>query len=174
MRISGSRIPGTSDQPGIAIAGYTLRGLLVAFLLVAPAEVRTQDEVTLQAETQQQLGDGLVKAEGYVSIHAGSVHLTADRVDFWPDEGRVVAEGNVVYQQDDQKIVADRLEVDLNTGTGRFLNAFGMAGRDLYFYGDVIEKKSEDIYVIEGGAFTSCAQPTPRSGRLQSRKWPAA
>ncbi len=162
MRISGSRIPGTSDQPGIAIAGYTLRGLLFAFLLVAPAEVRAQDEVTLQAETQQQLGDGLVKAEGYVSIRAGSVHLTADRVDYWPDEGRVVAEGNVVYQQDDQKIVAARLEVDLNTKTGRFLNAFGMAGRDFYFYGDVIEKKSEDIYVIEGGWFTSCAQPTPR------------
>ena len=117
---------------------------------------------TLQAETQQQLGDGLVKAEGYVSIRSGSVHLTADRVDFWPAEGRVVAEGNVVYQQDDQKIVAARLEADLNTKTGRFLNAYGMAGRDLYFYGDVIEKISEDTYVIEGGAFTSCSQPTPR------------
>ncbi len=121
-----------------------------------------QEEMTLQAETQQQLAEGLVKAEGYVSIRSGPVHLTADRVDFWPDEGRVVAEGNVVYQQDDQKIVATRLEADLNTRTGRFHNAYGMAGTDLYFYGDIIEKTSEDTYVIERGAFTSCAQPTPR------------
>jgi lipopolysaccharide assembly outer membrane protein LptD (OstA) len=126
------------------------------------ARARAQDDVTLQAETQQQLGEGLVKAEGYVSIRSGPVHLTADRVDFWPDEGRVVAEGNVVYQQDDQKIVATRLEADLNTRTGRFHNAYGTAGSDLYFYGDIIEKTSEDTYVIERGAFTSCAQPTPR------------
>lgn len=135
---------------------------MLPFLLLASALGHAQEETTLQAETQQQLADGAVKAEGYVSIRSGPVHLTADRVDFWPDEGRVVAEGNVVYQEDDQKIVATRLEADLNTRTGRFFNAHGMAGRDLYFYGDIIEKQSEDVYVIEGGAFTSCAQPTPR------------
>ena len=105
---------------------------------------------------------GHVQAEGYVDIQSGDIRLTADKVDFWPDEMRVVAEGNVVFQQGDQKIIASRLEADLRTETGRFLNAHGMAGRDLYFYGDVIEKESEDTYVIEGGAFTSCAQPTPR------------
>jgi LPS-assembly protein len=162
MRISGSLQPGALDLPGIGIERWASFLVTAIVLMVMPEWALAQDETTLQAETQQQLGDGLVKAEGYVSIRSGSLHLTADKVDFWPDEGRVVAEGNVVYEQNDQKIVATRLEADLNTKTGRFINAYGMAGRDLYFYGDIIEKVSEDIYTIEHGAFTSCAQPTPR------------
>ena len=142
-----------------------LRGpwLLCALLAAAPSTLaQPTSELTLLAEQQQQLEDGHVRAEGYVSIRLGNTHITADIVDFWPGELRVVAEGNVVFQQGDQKIVATRLEAELDGQTGRFFNAYGMAGGDLYFYGDVIEKESEDVYVIEGGAFTSCSQPTPR------------
>ncbi len=121
----------------------------------------TQD-VTLKAERQEQVAKGHARAEGYVDLRSGDVHITADRVEFWDEEMRVIAEGNVVYEQGDQKIIATRMEADLNTKTGRFFNAHGRAGADLYFYGDIIEKESEDVYAIEGGAFTSCAQPTPR------------
>jgi LPS-assembly protein len=135
----------------------------------APAE-----ETTLKAATQEQVEKGHVKAEGYVDIHSGDVHLTADRVEFWNEEMRVIAEGNVVYEQGDQKIIATRLEADLRTKTGRFFNAHGRTGADLYFYGDVLEKISEDTYVVEGGVFTSCAQPVPRwnftSGRATIRR----
>ena len=142
-----------------------LRGPLLLWVLHAAAPstlAQPPGGLTLQAEKQEQLEDGHVRAEGYVSIRLGDTHLTADIVDFWPEELRVIAEGNVVFRQGDQKIVATRLEADLEGKTGRFFNAYGMAGRDLYFYGDVIEKESEDVYVIEGGAFTSCSQPTPR------------
>lgn len=137
-----------------------LAGLGLFF--VAPELHAQQDDVVLRAEEQRQLAEGHAVAEGYVDIRSGDVHLTADWVEFWRDEMKVVAEGNVVFEQGDQKIVASRLEADLRTGTGRFHNAHGMAGQDLYFYGDVIEKISEDVYVIERGAFTSCAQPVPR------------
>ena len=75
---------------------------------------------------------------------------------------KVVAEGNVVFQQGDQKIVGDRVEVSLEDGTGKFYDAYGNAGSDFFFHGDVVEKVDEDTYVVEHGAFTSCAQPTPR------------
>ena len=137
--------------------------LLLYFLIAPLTAVKAQEtETTIQADLQQQLEDGRVTAQGYVSIRSGNILLTADTVEYWPEEGRVVAEGNVVYRQDDQKIVAERLEADLVAGKGRFYNAYGVAGSDLYFYGKVIEKESEDTYVIENGAFTSCAQPTPR------------
>jgi LPS-assembly protein len=137
--------------------------LVLAIFLVGPSLVLAQgDQAILLAESQEQMEDGHVLAEGYVDLRFGDVHLTADRVEFWSDEMRVVAEGNVVYQQGDQKIIATRLDADLRTKTGRFHNAHGLAGSDLYFYGDIIEKVSEDTYVIERGAFTSCAQPTPR------------
>ncbi len=119
-------------------------------------------EATLKADYQEQVEKGHARAEGYVDLRFEDVHITADRVEFWDEEMRVIAEGNVVYEQGDQKIIATRMEADLRTKTGRFFNAHGRAGTDLYFYGDIIEKESEDTYVIEGGAFTSCAQPTPR------------
>ncbi|HEX9725246.1 MAG TPA: putative LPS assembly protein LptD [Vicinamibacteria bacterium] len=118
--------------------------------------------VTLDAEVQEQLEKGHVRATGYVDIVSGDVRLSADRVDFWSEEMRVVAEGNVVFQQGDQKIVGDRVEANLENGTGKFYNAYGNAGSDLFFHGEVVEKVDEDTYVVEHGAFTSCAQPTPR------------
>jgi len=125
-------------------------------------QAQEAQEATLKADYQEQVAKGHARAEGYVDLRSGDIHITADRVDFWDEEMRVVAEGNVVYEQGDQKIVATRMEADLNTKTGRFFNAHGRTGADLYFYGDIIEKESEDTYLIEGGAFTSCAQPTPR------------
>jgi LPS-assembly protein len=131
-------------------------------------------QLTLQAESQEQVEKGHVKAKGYVAIVSGDMLLQADTVDFWNEEMRLVAEGNVVFQQGDQKIVGDRVEVNLDDGTGKFYNAYGYAGSDLYFRGEVIERVSEDVYIIERGAFTACAQPTPRwrftSGKAYVRR----
>ncbi|MGH9334955.1 MAG: LPS-assembly protein LptD, partial [Vicinamibacteria bacterium] len=132
---------------------------LLLSLLLAQSEPQ---EATLKANYQEQVEKGHARAEGYVDLRYGDVRVTADRLEFWDEEMRVTAEGNVVYEQGDQKIIATRLEADLRTKTGRFFNAHGRAGNDLYFYGDIIEKESEDTYVVEGGAFTSCAQPVPR------------
>jgi LPS-assembly protein len=151
----------------IAPAAFLVRRPALPLVLVLAArasfpESQEPQEATLKAEYQEQVEKGHARAEGYVDLRSGDVHITADRVDFWDEEMRVVAEGNVVYEQGDQKIIATRMEADLRTKTGRFFNAHGRAGADLYFFGDIIEKESEDTYVVEGGAFTSCAQPNPR------------
>ena len=175
---------------GVEIGSRSVLRLIIIFLLTAATVARGQNgqeddssrqkgqsqqaqqaqspaplppgSVTLNADEQEQIEKGHVKATGYVDIVSGDIRISADKVDFWNEEMRVVAEGNVVFQQGNQKIVGDRMEVDLETGTGRFYNAFGSSGNHLYFQGDVVEKKSDDIYVVERGAFTSCAQPTPR------------
>ena len=139
-----------------------LASFLIALPLLANDEQQPEQPVTLLADTQRQVEKGHVVAEGYVAIESQGVRLQADKVEFWEDEMRVVAEGNVVFEYGDHKIVATRLEGNLANQTGRFYNAYGRAGRDLFFYGEVIEKVSEEIYVVERGAFTSCAQPTPR------------
>ena len=130
--------------------------------------------ITLNAEVQEQLERGHVRATGYVDIVSGNVRLSADQVDFWSEEMRAVAEGNVVFQQGDQKIVGDRVEANLADGTGTFYNAYGSAGTDLFFHGEIVEKVDDDTYVIERGAFTACSQPTPRwrftSGKATVRR----
>src|SRR3990172_2266501 len=102
----------------------------------SPAE--EAQEATLKADYQEQVAQGHVKAEGYVDLRSEDVHLTADRVEFWNEEMQVIAEGNVVYEQGDQKIIATRMEADLKTKTGRFFNAHGRTAADLYFYTDII------------------------------------
>ena len=126
----------------------------------SPASAQ-QTQMVIEADEQRD-EDGHVTARGYVDIKYGDVTLQADNVDYWAEEQRVIAEGNVVFQQGDQKIVGTRMEINLADGTGKFWNAHGVAGNDLYFYGDVIVRESKDVYIIERGAFTSCAQPTPR------------
>ncbi|MFQ5791392.1 MAG: LPS-assembly protein LptD, partial [Acidobacteriota bacterium] len=148
-------------------------GLGVALLCAVPALAAQDDSsrqkpspeggsLVLNAEVQEQVEKGHIKARGYVDVRLGDVHLQADQVEFWSEEMLVIAEGNVVLQHGDQKIVGTRMEVNLENGTGKFYNAHGVAGQDFYFYGDVVERESEDVYVIHRGAFTSCAQPVPR------------
>src|SRR3990172_12540717 len=119
------------------------RRLALPLLLVLAARAsfpqspgQEAQEATLKADYQEQVAKGHVKAEGYVDLRSEDVHLTADRVEFWNEEMRVIAEGNVVYEQGDQKIIATRMEADLKTKTGRFFNAHGRTAADLYFYTD--------------------------------------
>ena len=61
---------------------------------------------------------------------------------------------------DKNEQIIKKLEAELEGKTGRFFNAYGMAGRDLYFYGDVIEKEAVSkgpIGVGEAVATTSGA-----------------
>lgn len=116
---------------------------------------------TLSAAVQEQLGEGHTRARGYVVIQAGAIGLQADTVDFWNIDMKVAAEGNVVFQQGSQKIVASKMTMDLRKGTGEFWNAYGTAA-DFYFYGEHLEKLSEEVYVIHRGAFSPCSQPNPR------------
>jgi len=116
---------------------------------------------SIVAEFQEQLAKDRVRARGDVDIRAGEVRLQADSVEFWNDEMKVIAEGSVVFEQSGQKIVAAKAIMNLHEKTGQFFDAYGNA-EDFFFYGDVIEKESEEVYVIQHGAFTSCAQPSPR------------
>lgn len=118
--------------------------------------------IVIDADYQEQLEDGHIVARGYVTIQKDDIRLQADTLDFWSEEMRAVAQGNVVFQQGDQKIVGTRMELNLEDGTGLFYNAHGVAGSDFYFHGEVVERESEDVYIIHRGSFTSCAQPVPR------------
>ena len=52
--------------------------LLLYFLIAPLTAVKAQEtETTIQADLQQQLEDGRVTAQGYVSIRSGNILLTA-------------------------------------------------------------------------------------------------
>jgi LPS-assembly protein len=106
----------------------------------------------------------------------GGVKLFADVVDYYTDENRVVASGNVVFTNPEGRLSAEQVEFNLMTQAGVFRQAsgimtlgsqvdraqFGNQDPDVYFYGEIIEKLGPRKYKVTHGGFTTCVQPTPR------------
>jgi LPS-assembly protein len=135
-------------------------------------EALPEGEIRLRAESQEQVGKGHVRARGFVDVRFGDTRLQCERVDLYeeakpekpeqPPTRRLVAEGNVVFMRGEERLAGDRLEMDVDTGRGVFLNAIGYVQPGVFVEGRKIERVGERTYRVEGGRFTSCSQPNPR------------
>jgi LPS-assembly protein len=177
-----------------------LRGILIAAaLLVATpqlalaqlADIPGFDKVL--AQIQQSLDGNRVLFREAVEMTQGDMRFYADYVEYYIDTNRMVATGNVLLIETDHQIAADRADFNAKTRLGTFYNARGFATLgappgttrpgappptgapepDVQFYGETLEKTSEDSYLITNGGFTSCVQANPRwemtSGSIKLR-----
>jgi lipopolysaccharide assembly outer membrane protein LptD (OstA) len=144
----------------------------------APAAPTATDIRLGSAARQERLGLHHIRYSGAVEIELVSqgIRFSADVADYYDDQHRLVAVGNVVFVTQSSRISADRAEFDTKSRTGTFFNAFGSASvsdkvdksffggqePDAFFYGETIEKLGVDRYRIKKGGFTTCVQPTPR------------
>ena len=120
---------------------------------------------------------------GQVELERGDSKVFADDVRVDTETNKAIATGNVVLQQANNRIAAERAEFDTETKLGTFYQAYGSASitpprptasfgiavptaigqdTDVYFYGETIEKIGPKKYRITNGGFTTCVQPTPR------------
>ncbi|HEX6185791.1 MAG TPA: LPS assembly protein LptD [Pyrinomonadaceae bacterium] len=127
--------------------------------------VQPTDVLDIRADRQEGSGpEGarVVVYQGNVDIRVGIYRLQADKVTDFEDKSRIVAEGNVVFDQGEfQRITGSRAEWDYNTKTGFFENSTGftnqtMDGTIMYFTADRVEKVSGDKIVIINGEVTAC------------------
>jgi LPS-assembly protein len=99
---------------------------------------------------------------GNVDARIGIFRLQADKVTVYTARNRVVAEGNVVFDQGEfQRITGSRAEWNYATKTGFFENSTGFTnqtqdGTIMYFTADHVEKVSGDKIVITNGEVTAC------------------
>jgi LPS-assembly protein len=125
-------------------------------------------EIRIKAETQG--GDpSHYQFRGFVDLTAGDLRIQSEILDFYTTERpdgtksrRIVAEKNVVFLRGEERLAGDRLEMELDTGHGVFDNAVGYVEPGVFVEGRKIERVDADTYRVEGGKFTSCAQPNPR------------
>ena len=172
-----------------------IRGTLfgVALLLATPQFAAAQltdipgfNKVLAQV---QRLDGNRYLLTGGVELEEGEMRFYADAVEYHVDTNRMIATGNVLLIETDHQIAADRADFNAKTRLGTFYNARGFAtlapppgekpsatgaaNPDVQFYGETLEKTSEDTYVITKGGFTSCVQANPRwemtSGSLRLR-----
>jgi LPS-assembly protein len=142
---------------------------------------------------QEQKSDSVVVIDQKHYIRQGNVEirdpaqkseLYAQLVEYFQDEDRAVATGNVLLAQGTNRISAERAEFNTKTWLGTFYNASGivtlqppkppvrpgsvappqLSGQDnvVYFFGETVEKMAPKKYKITKGGFSTCVQPTPR------------
>src|ERR1700752_4419886 len=117
----------------------------------------------------------VVVYEGNVDIRIGTYRLQADKVTVYDAENRVVAEGNVVFDQaDQQRITGSRGEWNYRTKTGYFVDSTGYTnqtqdGTRIYFTADRVEKISLDTIIATNVQVTACDEDVPKWGFHASR-----
>ncbi len=127
-------------------------------------------ELVIRSESYEQVEKGHLEARGFVDLRMGEIRIQADRADVFETEQpdgttsrRIVAEGNVVFLRGEERLAGDRLEMD-ESGRGFLENAIGYVEPGVFVEGRRVERVEEGLYRVEGGTFSSCAQPNPRWG----------
>ncbi|MBA2732196.1 MAG: LPS-assembly protein LptD, partial [Acidobacteria bacterium] len=129
------------------------------------------EDLTVTAEKQTTSGpkDALVTvSEGNVDARIGTFRLQADKVTVIEASNRVVAEGNVVFDQgNQQRITGTRAEWNYRTKTGFFVNSTGFTnqtqdGTVIYFTADSVERVSYDTIVAINAEITACEDNVPK------------
>ena len=137
------------------------------------ATAQGQSTENLDIDTDKQTVTGpegarVVVNEGNVDARIGIFRLQADKVTVYEASNRVVAEGNVVFDQGElQRITGTRAEFNYATKLGFFVNSTGFTnqtedGTTIYFTADRVEKVAASRIVVLNGELTACDEETPK------------
>jgi LPS-assembly protein len=113
-------------------------------------------------------GARVVVNEGNVDARIGIFRLQADKLTVYEATNRVVAEGNVVFDQGElQRITGSRAEFNYATKLGFFVNSTGFTnqtedGTVIHFTADRVEKVSANRIVVTNTELTACDEETPK------------
>ena len=131
----------------------------------------TSDELKVGAGTQTVSGPKEAQVfvyEGNVDARIGTYRLQADKVTVYEATNKVVADGNVLFDQgDQQRITGTHAEWNYRTKTGFFLNSTGFTnqtndGTRIYFTADRIDKISLDTIIATNVQITACDEDVPK------------
>ena len=167
----------------LSVCALALRAVSAGAQQPAPATPQSETQIS---DSIERISENHIKRIGNVEIHRpDGLTIHADSAELFQDEHRAILIGNVLFAQGDNRITAERAEINTETGLGTFYNAYGFStmkppkppaarpgamapppvvvqDNTVYFFGDVIEKVAPKKYKITKGGFSTCVQPTPR------------
>jgi LPS-assembly protein len=125
------------------------------FKFTAPVEI-SADSV------EHNRKDNTFTARGNVDLKEGSQSLTADYVLYDDNTKDVLAEGNVIFEEEEDRVECDRLTLNLETKQGTLENAKILIKKDnFYITGEEMKKVGESRYRMSRGEFTTCGWDKP-------------
>ena len=113
-------------------------------------------------------GKRIIVRTGNVDVRYGIYRMQADKITIYEGEGRMVAEGSVVFDESEsQRITGSRGEFNYKTKLGFFVDSTGFTnqtndGTVLYFTADRVERVAENEFVVINGKFTACEENVPK------------
>lgn len=150
----------------IVLKALLLLSLLTVLLppdLYGQVKTAVRGPVDISARTlKYNREQNIYTAEGNAEMREGTRHLTADFVLFNDTTKDAFAEGNVVFQDQEDVVHAERMALNLITKRGTIENGriFVKKG-NFYMSGNEIEKTGESTYIIKQGEFTTCGWDRP-------------
>ena len=131
----------------------------------APLRIIAQDggEVTVVADQMQQVGgtSNLLVATGNVEIVRGVTRLLADRVELNRDTGEAIAQGKVVFYDGQDRLVGERIDYNLRTGTGVVYSGTAFSAPYYRLGAERMDRVGESVYELKGASFTTCEDDDP-------------
>jgi LPS-assembly protein len=132
---------------------------------------KSVEELSINSDKQSLSGPDTARVvvyEGNVDAHIGTFRIQADKITVFEATNRMIAEGNVVFDQgDQQRITGSRAEWNYATKLGFFVNSTGFTnqtqdGTRIYFTADRIEKVNLTTYIATNAELTACDQDVPK------------
>jgi LPS-assembly protein len=118
-------------------------------------------DVSIIADRLEEVGPELLVATGNVEITHGAARLMADRVELNRDTGDAVAQGRVVFYDGENQLTGRRVDYNVKTGTGVIYNAEARAAPYYRISGDRMDRVGESVYEVYKGVFTTCEDDSP-------------
>ncbi|ETW95616.1 MAG: hypothetical protein ETSY1_29845 [Candidatus Entotheonella factor] len=148
-----------------------LLGLLLVWSVEAVAQPlpggvsgirETGEPVLLRAESLEffQREQRLV-ATGQVVVEEGENRMFADRLDMNTATGVGIATGNVRFVTPEDDVQASALEFNLNANQGLLYDAKGTVGKVYQISGQRVERQGDSRLKMQRGRITTCRQPRP-------------
>jgi LPS-assembly protein len=121
------------------------------------------EEATVIADQLQQVGGAtdLLIAIGNVEIIRGQTRLLADRVELNRDTGQAVAQGKVVFYDGPDRLVGERIDYNLKTGTGVVYKGSAVSAPFYHLSAERMDRVGDSIYEMRRGVFTTCEGDDP-------------
>jgi LPS-assembly protein len=119
-------------------------------------------DVTVLADQLEEVGpDRLLVATGNVEVTRGTSRLLADRVEINRETGDAVAEGRVIFYDGDHQLTGRRIDYNLRTGTGVVYESEARVAPYYRISGERMDRLGESVYKIQRGVFTTCQDDPP-------------
>ena len=160
-----------------ALAKKSATPPLTPCALAAAAQKEKEEDINTICAIQQEEKGSVYKLHGAVEIYYGSYVLRADEATYNSDTKEATATGHFALDggPNDDHIRASHGTYNLDLETGRFYDVIGTTGlrflgnrviltstAPFAFTGKIVDKVSQDHYLVYDGTITTCELPHPK------------